>query len=63
MANTMTTKKTLVSSTSEGFKKARTENYAFIWDSAVLEYAVEQEPCNTLRSIDKLFGLIGLGTY
>ncbi|CAD5116783.1 DgyrCDS5632 [Dimorphilus gyrociliatus] len=61
MANTMTTKKTLVSSTAEGFDKARKENFAFIWDSAVLEYAVEQEPCHTLRSIDKLFGLIGYG--
>ena len=34
-------------------KVRKTENYAFIWDSAVLEYEVQREPCNTLTLIER----------
>lgn len=34
-------------------KVRKTENYAFIWDSAVLEYEVQREPCNTLNLIER----------
>ncbi|KAL9979060.1 hypothetical protein ACROYT_G016655 [Oculina patagonica] len=39
----------------------RTENYAFIWDSAVLKYEVQREPCNTLTLIERPFGSINYG--
>ncbi|KAL9979024.1 hypothetical protein ACROYT_G016616 [Oculina patagonica] len=42
-------------------KVRRTENYAFIWDSAVLEYEVQREPCNTLTLIERPFGSINYG--
>lgn len=34
-------------------KVRNTENYAFLWDSAVLEYEVQREPCNTLTLIER----------
>lgn len=42
-------------------KVRRTENYAFIWDSAVLEYETQREPCNTLKLIERPFGNINYG--
>lgn len=42
-------------------KVRKTENYAFIWDSAVLEYDVQQEPCNTLTLVERPFGSINYG--
>ncbi|KAI8493747.1 Glutamate receptor 2 [Branchiostoma belcheri] len=44
----------------DGIEKAREERYAFIWDSAVLDYVVKQPPCN-LRTVGRLFGKIGFG--
>lgn len=45
---------TLEKNHTAGIEKVRnTENYAFIWDSAVLEYDVQQEPCNTLTLIER----------
>ncbi len=37
------------------------EEYAFIWDSAVLDYSVEEKPCDTIQTIGRLFGKIGYG--
>ncbi|XP_027050906.1 glutamate receptor ionotropic, kainate 2-like [Pocillopora damicornis] len=53
---------TLEKNHTAGIEKVRnTENYAFIWDSAVLEYDVQQEPCNTLTLIERPFGSINYG--
>ena len=41
--------------------QVRNEDYAFIWDSAVLDYAVEQIPCNSIHTVGRLFGKIGYG--
>ncbi len=43
------------------YLQARSEDYAFFWDSAVLDYVVEQKPCNTLQSVGRLFAKIGYG--
>ncbi|XP_067054539.1 glutamate receptor 2-like isoform X1 [Acropora muricata] len=42
-------------------KVRKTENYAFIWDSAVLEYETQREPCNTLKLVERPFGDINYG--
>lgn len=42
-------------------KVRKTENYAFIWDSAVLEYETQREPCNTLKLLERPFGDINYG--
>ncbi|XP_031550471.1 glutamate receptor 1-like isoform X2 [Actinia tenebrosa] len=53
---------TLESNASYAIEKTRnTENYAFIWDSAVLDYTVQSEPCNTLTIIGRPFGSINYG--
>ena len=39
--------KTFVDATSEGVKKARSENYAYITEQPYLEYYNQQKPCNT----------------
>ena len=41
--------------------KVRNEDYAFIWDSAVLDYSVEEKPCNSIQTVGRLFGKIGYG--
>lgn len=41
--------------------KTRGGHYAFIWDSAVLDYLVEEKPCNTIKNVGRLFGKIGYG--
>lgn len=54
--------KTLERNATAAIEKVRkTENYAFIWDSAVLEYEVQREPCNTLKLIERPFGNINYG--
>ncbi|XP_074661552.1 glutamate receptor ionotropic, kainate 2-like [Tubulanus polymorphus] len=60
MKEFMINKKTLVKSSDVGVELTRTSDYAFIWDSAVLDYVVEQQPCN-LKSVGRLFGKIGYG--
>ncbi|XP_048580684.1 glutamate receptor 1 isoform X2 [Nematostella vectensis] len=37
------------------------DDYAFIWDSAVLDYEVQSEPCNTLTIVGRPFGSINYG--
>ncbi len=32
-----------------------------MWDSAVLDYEVEKEPCNSIQTVGRLFGKIGYG--
>ena len=41
-------------------KVRKTENYAFIWDSAVLEYEAQRKPCNTLKLIERFVCLLSL---
>ncbi|XP_066270647.1 glutamate receptor 2-like isoform X4 [Branchiostoma lanceolatum] len=60
MARYMKVHSTLTMSSRAGIEKARDERYAFIWDSAVLDYVVKQPPCN-LRTVGRLFGKIGFG--
>ncbi|XP_078667092.1 glutamate receptor ionotropic, kainate 1-like isoform X1 [Branchiostoma floridae x Branchiostoma belcheri] len=60
MARYMKVHSTLTMSSRDGIEKAREERYAFIWDSAVLDYVVKQPPCN-LRTVGRLFGKIGFG--
>ena len=38
---------TFVNATSEGVKKARSEDYAYITEQPYLEYYNQQKPCNT----------------
>ena len=53
---------TLVASSDEGINKVKRGNFAFIWDSIVLEHSVHSaEPCGSLTTIGKLFGKIGYG--
>ena len=42
-------------------KVRKTENYAFIWDSAVLEYETQREPCNTLKLLERFVCLLSQG--
>ncbi len=37
------------------------DEYAFIWDSAVLDYEVEKEPCNTVQTVGRIFAKNGYG--
>lgn len=44
---------TFVENVTEGIKRARKGGYAFISESAVLDYYTEQRPCNTLTTIGR----------
>ena len=53
---------TLVKSSSDGIEKVKNENYAFIWDSVVLEYVTHrQSECGSLTTVGSLLGKIGYG--
>ncbi|EDO30203.1 predicted protein, partial [Nematostella vectensis] len=53
---------TFVNNSAEGIEKVMNENYAFIWDSAVLEFvAHNQISCGTLITSGSVFGRIGYG--
>lgn len=52
--------KTFVDATSEGVKKARSENYAYITEQPYLEYYNQQKPCNT-RLLNNLLQAKGYG--
>lgn len=52
---------TLVENVTEGIRRARKGGYAFISESAVLDYYTEQRPCNTLTTIGRVFGKFGYG--
>lgn len=51
---------TFVDATSEGVKKARSENYAYITEQPYLEYYNQQKPCNT-RLLNGLLQAKGYG--
>lgn len=51
---------TFVNATSEGVKKARNENYAYITEQPYLEYYNQQKPCNT-RLLNNLLQAKGYG--
>ncbi|KAJ7387560.1 hypothetical protein OS493_000891 [Desmophyllum pertusum] len=51
---------TFVNTTSEGVKKARNENYAYITEKPYLEYYNQQKPCNT-RLLNNLLQAKGYG--
>lgn len=44
---------TLVENVTEGIRRVRKGGYAFISESAVLDYYTEQRPCNTLTTIGR----------
>jgi hypothetical protein len=53
---------TLVKSSTEGIEKVIDGNYAFIWDSVVLEYIEHQQgECGSLMTVGSLLGKIGYG--
>lgn len=51
---------TFVNATSEGVKKARSEDYAYITEQPFLEYYNQQKPCNT-RLLNNLLQAKGYG--
>ncbi|CAB4001092.1 glutamate receptor 2-like [Paramuricea clavata] len=51
---------TLVESSSVAFEKVQKGDYAFVWDSAILDYAINQKPCNTFI-LNDLFSPLGYG--
>ncbi|KAI8489787.1 hypothetical protein Bbelb_324170 [Branchiostoma belcheri] len=62
MYDFMTSRNTFVETSEEGIQRVHDPNddYAFIWDSAVLDYEAEQEPCE-IMTVGRLFGKIGYG--
>ncbi|XP_066297079.1 glutamate receptor ionotropic, kainate 2-like [Branchiostoma lanceolatum] len=62
MFDFMTSRNTFVETSEEGIQRVHDPNddYAFIWDSAVLDYEAEQEPCE-IMTVGRLFGKIGYG--
>ena len=44
---------TILRNATEGIERVRKENFAFIFDSPVLEYHVQQPPCNTLHTMGR----------
>ncbi|XP_022802483.1 glutamate receptor ionotropic, kainate 2-like [Stylophora pistillata] len=53
---------TLVADSDKGISRVKGSNFAFIWDSIILEHVVHStEPCGSLTTIGKLFGKIGYG--
>lgn len=54
--------RSFVKNSDEGIKQALEGNYAFIWDSAVLEHVVHtQLDCSKLMTVGSLLGKIGYG--
>ena len=41
--------------------QTRQGHFALLWDSPVLDYIVEQEPCNTIQTVGRIFGRVGYG--
>lgn len=52
---------TLLKTSQEGIDKVKQGNFAFIWDSVVLEHTTHTVECGTLTTIGSLFGKIGYG--
>lgn len=44
---------TILKNSTEGINRVRQGNFAFIFDSAVLEYHVHQPPCDTLYTVGR----------
>ncbi|XP_066273511.1 glutamate receptor 2-like [Branchiostoma lanceolatum] len=60
MAEFIATNALYLDSSAEGIIKSRKEKFAFIWDSAVLDYVANRAPCD-LKTVGRLFGKIGYG--
>ena len=43
----------ILRNSTEGIRRVREGNFAFIFDSAVLEYHVHQAPCDTLYTVGR----------
>lgn len=43
----------ILKNSTEGIRRVREGNFAFIFDSAVLEYHVHQPPCDTLYTVGR----------
>lgn len=52
---------TLVKNSQEGINKVKEGDFAFIWDSIVLEHTLHTVECGTLTTMGSLFGKIGYG--
>ena len=52
---------TLVKNSHEGIDKVKGGNYAFVWDSIILQHTLHTVECGTLTTIGTLFGKIGYG--
>lgn len=52
---------TLFKTSQAGLNKVKQGNFAFIWDSVVLEHATHSLDCGTFKTIGSLFGKIGYG--
>nr|XP_002730360.1 PREDICTED: glutamate receptor 1-like [Saccoglossus kowalevskii] len=60
MSSLMQAYDTLVDDSVAGINKVRNGKYAFIWDSAVLDYAASKPPCD-VRTVGATFAKIGYG--
>ncbi|XP_028411022.1 glutamate receptor ionotropic, kainate 2-like isoform X2 [Dendronephthya gigantea] len=56
----MQSESTLVETSTDALERVQEGGYAFIWDSAVLEYIINQKPCNTFI-LNDLFSPLGYG--
>ncbi|XP_070556833.1 glutamate receptor ionotropic, kainate 2-like [Ptychodera flava] len=56
----MQSQETLVQDSVQGIERVRRGKYAFIWDSAVLDYSASKPPCN-VRTVGHTFAKIGYG--
>ncbi|CAH1789880.1 unnamed protein product [Owenia fusiformis] len=61
MQEFMETSGGLMQDTKDAVERARKGNYVFIWDDIVLNSFVQSKPCNTLKTVGRLFGKIGYG--
>ncbi|XP_071946218.1 glutamate receptor ionotropic, kainate 1-like [Antedon mediterranea] len=51
---------TYADNSDDGIARVRQGNYSFIWDSSVLDYVANQEPCDVM-TVGGLFGKLGYG--
>ncbi|XP_066286903.1 glutamate receptor ionotropic, kainate 2-like isoform X1 [Branchiostoma lanceolatum] len=60
MARYMATHDVMVATSEEGIERARRGNYAFVWDSGILDYVTKTPPCD-LKTVGRLFSKTGYG--
>ncbi|XP_033097831.1 glutamate receptor 2-like [Anneissia japonica] len=60
MADFMRQHNTFAENSNDGIARVRKGNYSFIWDSSVLDYVANQEPCDVM-TVGGLFGKLGYG--